>query len=91
MNTIIRCAIYTRQSRATAQQFSSCDAQRESCAAFIGAHPGWCWNEMPYDDEGKSGESLQRPGLQRLLAARSAGAAVVDLLPDAWAKRLAQT
>jgi len=53
MNTIIRCAIYTRQSRATAQQFSSCDAQREACAAFIGARPGWCWNELPYDDEGK--------------------------------------
>ncbi|MEY4179926.1 MAG: hypothetical protein RLY70_3500 [Planctomycetota bacterium] len=74
MNTIIRCAIYTRQSRATAQQFSSCDAQREACAAFIGAHPGWCWNERPYDDEGKSGESLQRAGLQRLLQDVRAGA-----------------
>jgi DNA invertase Pin-like site-specific DNA recombinase len=51
-----------------------CDAQREACAAFIGAHPGWCWNELPYDDEGKSGESLQRPGLQQLLQDVRAGA-----------------
>jgi hypothetical protein len=29
---------------------------------------GWVWNGKRYDDEGQSGETIDRPGLQRLLA-----------------------
>lgn len=63
----IRCAIYTRQSRYTPQDFSSCDAQREACVSYIEAQPGWIWTQLRYDDEGESSEHLERPALQRLL------------------------
>lgn len=63
----IRCAIYTRQSRYTRQEFSSCDAQREACVSYIESQPGWTWTQLRYDDEGESSEHLERPALQRLL------------------------
>jgi hypothetical protein len=31
----IRCAVYTRLSRETNQEFSSCEAQFDACRAFI--------------------------------------------------------
>lgn len=67
-----RCwtAIYTRQSRSSPGEFSSCEAQLSACLKFVMARlgDGWVWNGKRYDDEAQSGETLERPGLQRLLA-----------------------
>jgi site-specific DNA recombinase len=68
----MRCAIYTRT--ATTQQHCeltmSLVAQREAAEAFIAKqqHRGWLCLPARYDDDGHSGISLDRPGLQRLLA-----------------------
>lgn len=35
---------------------------------------GWVWSGKRYDDKGQSGETLDRPGLQALLADVRAGA-----------------
>ena len=45
-------------------------AQREAAEAFIAKqqHRGWLCLPARYDDDGQSGVSLERPGLQRLLA-----------------------
>jgi site-specific DNA recombinase len=68
----IRCAIYTRKSseEGLEQGFNSLDAQREACAAYIlsQASEGWSAVGEAYDDGGISGGTLERPGLQRLLA-----------------------
>jgi DNA invertase Pin-like site-specific DNA recombinase len=68
-------AIYTRQSRSTLGDFSSCEAQLSACLSFVMARlgDGWVWNGKRYDDEGQSGETIERPGLQRLLADVRAG------------------
>ena len=67
-----RCAIYTRKSsdEGLDQQFNSLDAQRESCEAYVLSQAGEGWIALPklYDDGGYSGGSMQRPGLQELLA-----------------------
>lgn len=67
-----RCAIYTRKSTEEGldQSFNSLDAQREACAAFIlsQAHEGWEATGELYDDGGYSGGSMDRPGLEALLA-----------------------
>ncbi len=67
-----RCAIYTRKSsdEGLDQQFNSLDAQREACQAFVLSQVGEGWSALPqlYDDGGYSGGSMQRPGLQALLA-----------------------
>ncbi len=69
----LRCAIYTRKSseEGLEQAFNSLDAQREACAAYVKsqAHEGWRLIPERYDDGGQSGGTLERPGLQRLLAA----------------------
>jgi site-specific DNA recombinase len=73
----IRCAIYTRT--ATTQQHSelamSLVAQRDAAKTFIAKqqHRGWLCLPARYDDDGQSGVSLDRPGLQRLLADLRAG------------------
>ena len=73
----MRCAIYTRT--ATTQQHGelamSLAAQREAAEAFIAKqqHRGWLCLPARYDDDGQSGVSLDRPGLQRLLADIRAG------------------
>jgi len=68
----VRCAIYTRKSsdEGLEQSFNSLDAQREACAAYILSQASEGWTEAPsrYDDGGLSGGTLERPGLQRLLA-----------------------
>jgi site-specific DNA recombinase len=68
----LRCAIYTRVSsdHGLDQEFSSLDNQREAAEAYIKsqAHEGWRCQPERYDDGGFSGGSLDRPGLQRLLA-----------------------
>lgn len=72
----VRCAIYTRKStdEGLDSDFSSLDAQRESCVAYIASqkHEGWVLVEV-YDDGGYSGGNMERPGLRRLLADLEAG------------------
>jgi site-specific DNA recombinase len=66
------CAIYTRVSTENGleQEFNSLHAQREAAQAYIKsqAHEGWKLIRDHYDDGGFSGGSLDRPGLQKLLA-----------------------
>ena len=73
----IRCAIYTRKSsdEGLDQDFNSLDAQHEACAAYIASqrHEGWKMLSTRYDDGGKSGGTLERPALQRLMADIDAG------------------
>ncbi len=72
-----RCAIYTRKSTEEGldQSFNSLDAQREACSAYILSqrHEGWSELSDRYDDGGFSGASMERPGLQRLVADVRAG------------------
>ena len=67
-----RCAIYTRVSTENGleQEFNSLHAQREAAQSYIKsqAHEGWKLIRDHYDDGGFSGGSLDRPGLQKLLA-----------------------
>ena len=67
-----RCAIYTRKSTEHNLDlaFTSLDAQREACEAYITsqASEGWRVVADRYDDGAFSGASLERPALQRLLA-----------------------
>jgi site-specific DNA recombinase len=64
-------AIYTRKSTEHNLDlaFTSLDAQREACEAYIKsqAHEGWILVRDRFDDGGMSGASLDRPALQRLL------------------------
>ena len=68
----VRSAIYTRKSseEGLEQDFNSLHAQREACSAYIlsQASEGWAPVAECYDDGGISGGTLERPGLQRLLA-----------------------
>ena len=68
----MRCAIYTRKSTEHNLDlaFTSLDAQREACEAYIRSQAGERWRLVPehYDDGGLSGASLDRPALQALLA-----------------------
>jgi DNA invertase Pin-like site-specific DNA recombinase len=72
MTTRLRCAIYTRKSSEEGldQSFNSLDAQREACAAYILSQAGEGWSALSgaYDDGGFSGGSMERPGLQALMA-----------------------
>src|SRR5881296_1972137 len=74
---LARCAIYTRKSSEHNLDlaFTSLDAQREACEAYIKsqAHEGWRVIPGRYDDGAFSGASLERPALQRLLADVRAG------------------
>lgn len=73
----IRCAIYTRKSteEGLEQDFNSLDAQAEACAAYVASqkNEGWVLLPQTYDDGGLSGGTLERPGLQQLLADVDAG------------------
>ncbi|WP_323771983.1 recombinase family protein [Antarctobacter sp.] len=68
----LRCAVYTRKSseEGLEQEFNSLHAQREACEAYIASQrsEGWVQIRDQYDDGGISGGTLERPGLQRLLA-----------------------
>lgn len=72
-----RCAIYTRKSseEGLEQDFNSLHAQREACEAFIRSQhgEGWTLVKSAYDDGGYSGATMDRSGLQRLLADIKAG------------------
>ena len=71
------CAIYTRQSVARSEggDFTSCQAQWEACVRYIAAQKGALWIPVrgSFDDEGFSGATLDRPGLQRMLERIRAG------------------
>ncbi|TXI74228.1 MAG: recombinase family protein [Limnohabitans sp.] len=73
----LACAIYTRKSpgEGLEQNFNSLHAQREACEAFVLSQksPGWTLLPTAYDDGGFSGGNVERPALQRLLAAIEAG------------------
>jgi site-specific DNA recombinase len=74
---LARCAIYTRKSSEHNLDlaFTSLDAQREACQAYIRSQAGEGWRLLPdhYDDGGLSAASLDRPALQMLLAEVRAG------------------
>lgn len=78
----LRCAVYTRKStdRGLDQQFTSLDAQRDACLAYIASQriEGWVPIETHYDDPAFSGGNLDRPALQRLLADIAMG--LVDIV-----------
>lgn len=67
-----RCAVYTRKSvqQDPTHQFSSLEAQRSICCSYIASQQPKGWTEIAkhYDDDGKSGGDLRRPGLQELLS-----------------------
>ncbi|WP_455373495.1 recombinase family protein [Limibacillus halophilus] len=73
MSQKIRCSIYTRKSseEGLEQEFNSLDAQYEACKAYIASQKaeGWVLLKDRYDDGGLSGGTLERPALQKLLAA----------------------
>jgi site-specific DNA recombinase len=77
-----RCAVYTRKSTAAGleKEFSSLDAQREACEAYVRARAADGWRLLPdrYDDGGFTGANLERPAFQRLLEDIDAGC--VDLV-----------
>ena len=76
------CAIYTRKSteHGLEQDFNSIHAQREACHAYVASqkHEGWRALAAAYDDGGYSGGSMERPGLQKLLADIAAG--LIDIV-----------
>ena len=66
--TPIRYAIYTRQSVEKLADFSSCEAQFLTCRDFVNAmnDPLLHWCGQPFDDEGQSGSTLDRPAMRKL-------------------------
>jgi len=66
-----RCAVYTRKSSEEGldQAFSSLDAQRQAGLDYIASqrHEGWVPITTRYDDGGRSGGTMERPALKRLL------------------------
>lgn len=73
----LRCAIYTRKSseEGLEQEFNSLHAQRGACEAYVKSQAGEGWTSLAtaYDDGGVSGGTMERAGLQRLLADVAAG------------------
>jgi DNA invertase Pin-like site-specific DNA recombinase len=71
VSRLLRCAIYTRKSTEHNLDlaFTSLDAQREACEAYIKSqhHEGWRLLPERYDDGGFTGAALTRPALQALL------------------------
>lgn len=71
-----RCAIYCRKStdHGMDQQYTSIDAQSDSCRNYIAAHAaeGWVVSGV-YADVAVSGATLDRPEMKRLLADVEAG------------------
>ncbi|MGJ5819316.1 recombinase family protein [Paludibaculum fermentans] len=74
----VRCAIYTRQSVSSPDGLSSCEVQHEACSLYLQSQRGHQWTLLPerFDDDGHSGATLDRPGLNRLIAVVRRG--VVD-------------
>lgn len=72
-----RCAIYVRKSSEEGldMSYNSLEAQSDACAAYIASqrHEGWVRLQQVYEDGGYSGGTLERPGLQQLLADVASG------------------
>lgn len=67
--TLVRCAIYTRQSVSSEDGLSSCQVQFEACESFVQSQRSHDWILLGgFDDEGYSGATSDRPALRRLLA-----------------------
>ena len=77
MQTVKRCAIYTRKSHEEGldMEFNSLDAQREAGEAYVASQKANGWMCLPehYDDGGFSGGNLNRPALKKLLSDCEAG------------------
>jgi site-specific DNA recombinase len=75
--TPLRCTVYARTSshEAVDQAYTSLDAQRDAGLAYIASQAGVGWQATgtTYGDADVSGAVLERPGLQRLMAAIEAG------------------
>lgn len=73
----VRCAIYTRKSNEDGleQSFNSLHAQRAMCESYIASFANEGWTALPteYSDAGITGGTMERPGLQQLLADIEAG------------------
>lgn len=67
---LARCVIYTRQSVASGDDLSSCQVQFEVCESSVRSprSVGWVLLPEPFDDDGYSGATTDRPALQRLLS-----------------------
>lgn len=74
---VVRCAIYTRQSvvrPGVDRAVASCALQAEYCRAFIARRRAEGWREVErFDDEGESGATVDRDGLDFLLRAVERG------------------
>jgi len=74
---IINCAIYTRKSVSDGleRDFTTLDAQRESCESYIASqkNEGWICLPEEYDDGGFTGANTDRPALQRMMTDIKAG------------------
>ena len=60
---VLRCAVYTRQSVASAEQdLTSCDVQRERCENYVRAmqYEGWQLLDERFDDLGVSARMRER-------------------------------
>ncbi len=79
---VVRCAIYTRKSNEDGleQAYNSLHAQRAMCESYIASFASEDWTALAtdYSDGGISGGTMERPGLQRLLADIEAG--LVDVV-----------
>jgi DNA invertase Pin-like site-specific DNA recombinase len=75
--TKTRCAIYTRKSVEDEyrKEITSLEAQRINCEKYIESQSckGWEIIEKSYEDYGKTGANIDRPGFQELLADVRAG------------------
>jgi DNA invertase Pin-like site-specific DNA recombinase len=75
--TPLRCTVYARTSSHEVgdQAYTSIDAQLDAGRAYINSQAGvgWQFTGTAYSDADVSGAVLERPGLQRLMAAIEAG------------------
>lgn len=77
-SAVRRCAIYTRKStdERLERDYNSLESQRDICAAYVRSQRHKGWIEVPdlYDDPAQSGGTLERPGLEMLMAEVERGA-----------------
>ena len=73
--TLIRCAIYTRQSVEKDDELSSCQVQFDLCSAHVQSRRSLGYELIAerFTDEGHSGATLDRPAFQRLLSVIRSG------------------
>src|SRR5207249_5174924 len=82
-------ALYARVSTTRQQQHQTIEQQLSRLRAYVATHPAWhVAEEHIYRDDGYSGATLKRPGLDRLhdRAAVAAIACVVSTAPDRLAR-----